>query len=169
MRLLALAVLLAPALASAQTPVPGQTRSALYIGPVVGVHAIGGRLGYEIRRTHPGDWSVPLSVELTVIQVESPDDDFEGLFTGLSSGASLARRLGDSDTFLEAGLHVSLGSEETDDGRHLLVGTRLGVEVVRYPTGSGVFYGAGVYGSRLFGSELYPEDVGATLTVGRQF
>ena len=166
MRLLLLALVLVSApLASAQ-PV---TRNVIYGGPVLGANALGGRLGYEFRRVDDGDWSLPLSFEVTVVHVDNADNDFEGLLVGYSGGASLARRIGETNAHLQAGLQVSVGTEEVEGDRDFLLGTRVSLGVLRYPPDTGLVMGAGVYGVRVFGSEIYPDDLGVTLTIGRQF
>ncbi len=166
MRLLLLALLLTASAASAQSG--GRFRTVVYAGPLLGANAIGGRVGYELRRAHRGPWSLPISFELTVADVNDPDNEYDGLFVGYSGGASLAHRLGPSTTHLQAGVQVSLGTEKVEDDRDLLLGTRLRLGVIHYPTDTGFTVGAGVYGMRIFGSEFYPEDVGVIVTVGRQ-
>ena len=138
-------------------------------GPILGANATGGRLGYGVRTVGDGAWSVPLTFEASVVKTQNTDAGIEGVFTTYGGTVQLARRLGQSSAYLQTGLQLSGGSETVFDNQSFFFGGRLGADLIRYPADRGLIVGLGVYGSRLFGSNLYPRDAGVSLTVGGQF
>lgn len=137
-------------------------------GPVLGGNATGGRVAYGIRPVSGGAWSIPLTLEVSVIKTRSANGG-EGLFANYGGTVQAARRLGQSSLYLQPGLQVSGGSEQVSGASNYFFGGRLSADLVRYPDDRGLIVGVGVYGSRLFGSELYPRDAGVALTLGGQF
>lgn len=138
-------------------------------GPIVGVNAVGARIGYGIRRPSAGAWEFPLGFEATALKTENPETGLEGTFTSYSGTALAARRLGASQVFLQPGVQITGGTEQVHGETEWFFGGRLGLDLVRYPADAGLVAGVGVYGARLFGSELYPRDVGVSGIVGVQF
>ena len=138
-------------------------------GPLVGVNGVGGRIGYGIRSANSQTWLVPAAFELSVLRTENPDRGVEGVFAAFGGSIQVARRLGQSPAYVQGGLVISSGTETIGFENQFFLGGRLSAEIVRYPTDRGAILGLGVYGSRLFGSALYPRDAGVALTLGRQF
>ena len=144
-------------------------RSFVSGGPLVGANGVGGRIGYGIRSANAQTWLVPAAFELSVLQTENPDRGIDGVFAAFGGSIQVARRLGQSPAYLQGGLVISSGTETIGSESQFFLGGRLSAEIVRYPTDRGAILGLGVYGSRLFGSALYPRDAGVALTLGRQF
>lgn len=144
-------------------------RTVLTAGPVVGVNAVGGRLGYGIRRLGTGAWEFPLGFHASILRTENPEAGLEGTFASYGGSIEVARRLGSSQAYLQPGLQLAGGSEQINDDSGLFFGGRLGIDLVYYPADKGIVAGVGVYGSRLFGSDLYPRDAGVSGVLGVQF
>lgn len=145
-------------------------RTFVTVGPIVGANAVGGRLGYGVRRVgQQGPWEFPVGFEAAVLQTENPETGDEGTFSTFGGSAAAARRLGARPLYLQPGLQIAGGTEDVRGQTELFFGGRLGVDLVYYPEDTGVVAGLGVYGSRLFGSDFYPWDVGVTGTLGVQF
>ena len=138
-------------------------------GPVVGGNATGGRIAYGIRSVGGGAWSVPLTLEASVVKTQNARAGVEGVFATYGGTVQAARRLGASNVYLQPGLQISGGNEQLYGDQNFFFGGRLSADLVRYPADRGLIVGVGVYGSRLFGSEVYPRDAGVALTVGGQF
>ena len=144
-------------------------RSFVTGGAIVGGNATGGRLAYGMRSVGDGAWSFPLVIEASVVKTQNPRAGVEGVFATYGGTVQAARRLGASNVYLQPGLQISGGNESLGGEQRFFFGGRLGVDLVRYPADRGLIVGVGVYGSRLFGSEVYPRDAGVALTVGGQF
>lgn len=162
--------------ASAAPATPRLTDAAEYSfrtfvvgGPLVGANALGGRLAYGLRPVEPAPWIVPVTLEAVVLKTENTARGVEGVFSTFGGTIQAARRLGQTSAYLQGGLQIAGGSERIGSDQGFFFGGRLGADLVRYPANRGLVVGLGVYGSRLFGSQLYPQDVGVSVTVGGQF
>ena len=159
-----------PSTVSLTEPAERSIRTFISGGPILGANAVGGRLGYGVRPVQAGDWLLPVAFEVAVLRTENPDTGSEGTFSTYGGSIQAARRLGHSNVFVQPGLQISGGTEQlSSDGTGFFLGGRLSLDVIRYPADRGIVVGAGVYGTRLFGSDLYPRDVGFSLTLGGQF
>ena len=144
-------------------------RSFVTGGAILGGNATGGRVAYGVRSVNGGAWSFPLTVEASVVKTQNPRAGVEGVFATYGGTVQAARRLGASTVYLQPGLQISGGNESLGGEQRFFFGGRLSADLVRYPADRGLVLGVGVYGSRLFGSEVYPRDAGVALTVGGQF
>ena len=138
-------------------------------GPILGGNATGGRIAYGIRLVDGGAWSFPLTLEASVVKTQNAQAGVEGVFATYGGTVQAARRLGASNVYLQPGLQISGGTEQLYGDQNVFFGGRLSADLVRYPADRGLIVGVGVYGSRLFGSEVYPRDAGVSLTLGGQF
>ena len=157
--------------AAATTEAMRSMRQFLTVGLLSGDVARGGTLTYGAWNPTGGDWIVPFSANLTVLSVDDPERGVEGAFFHSGGAVSVVRRLNASGFGLQGSLQAILGSEtfEGSDDTSYFAGGRAGVGLAYFPVDTGVVANAGLFGSRLFGSELYPSDVGFTVNVGYQF
>jgi hypothetical protein len=114
---------------------------------------------------------VPFSVSATVLSVDDEERGVSGLFAHTGGALSLVRRLSPSGLGIQGSFQLIGGTEsfEGSEEDSFFFGGRLGAGLAFYPPARGVVAQAGLFGSRLFGSELYPSDVGFVTSVGYQF
>lgn len=143
-------------------------RTTVSGGAIIGGNATGGRIAVGLRPVTDAAWSFPLVFELAVLKTDDGTGR-EGVFSTYGGMFQASRRLGTSTAFLQPGIQITGGTETENSDNRFFFGGRLSLDLVRYPAEKGLVAGLGVYGSRLFGSEVYPRDVGVSVTLGGQF
>ena len=163
-----------PRARSAAPPSPADaagrsSRNVLTLGGVGGTEEVGVRAAFARRPITDARWSFPVGVEVSTLLTGNGDGGF-GLVSAVGGAVQAARRLGRSTVYLQPGLQLSGGNESVYYGGGLFLGGRLSLDLVRYPTRSGVVAGVGVYGMRRLGSDVYnPSGAGVSVTLGAQF
>ena len=150
-------------------------RGFVTFGPQLSSRAKGGVLAIGVRDTAADAWSVPFLFHAAILGVNDEERGVEGVFAYTGGAVYGVRRLNPSGLAFQFGGTVIGGSESYPDSdqerqrEQFFLGGRLAADLAYYPNNTGVVATVGVFGSRLFGSELYPSDVGFTVNVGYQF
>ena len=145
-------------------------RQYVVVGPVLGRSGTGGSLTAGVLDTAPSDWVLPRAFSAVFLSIDDPDRGVSGTFFYGGGALSAGKRLSPGGPVAQASGMVTFGSEEVEGvGSSFFLGGRMGVDLVHYPADKGLVVSGGVFAMRLFGSELYPSDVGVTAGVGFQF